>query len=88
MDWLSRTEMEKKSHKLTSRGETTICLPITDEQEYQSIIDVAGEFRAYLEKVITLRAKSGSHLRENKKRISIERNSYWCNVYPHCCSCS
>ena len=44
--------MEKKSHKLTSRGEKTICLPITDKKEYQSIIDDARKFRAYLEESI------------------------------------
>ena len=44
--------MKTKSPKLTFRGEKTICLPIADEQEYQSIIDDATEFRAYLERII------------------------------------
>ena len=44
--------MEKKSHQLTSRGEKTICLPIAEEQEYQSIIDDTRKFRAYLEEII------------------------------------
>lgn len=44
--------MEQKSHQLTSRGENTICLPITDEQDYQSIIDDTRKFSSYLEEII------------------------------------
>ncbi len=44
--------MEKKSYQLTSRGEKTICLPIADEQKYQSMIDDTRKFRAYLEEII------------------------------------
>ena len=44
--------MEKQSQQFTNKGEKTICLPISNEDEYEVIINNLNKFRDYLQQTI------------------------------------